>query len=124
MNPTRPLTINLDRVLANAERSERQANVTGISVEPPPVFFSSEPAILVIFLGPPKFEQSEDSSLFFAANTNWDLLLDPAGVVVQLTQHIELADPARQHSGDGTLFSMAFGQRFLRAFRPEQLGQG
>ncbi|NIP98075.1 MAG: hypothetical protein GWO24_33485, partial [Akkermansiaceae bacterium] len=78
LNPTRPLTVNLDRVIANAERYEQQNNVEGISVEPPPIFFSSEPAILVIFVGPAKFEKIDDSSLFFAANTNWDILLDPA----------------------------------------------
>ncbi len=78
MNPTRLLTINLDRVIANAERNNQQNNVKGISVDPPPIFFSSEPSILVIFLGPAKFEKIKDSSLFFAVNTNWDVLLDPA----------------------------------------------
>ena len=77
MNPTRPMTMNLDRVLANADRYQQQNKVKGISVEPPPIFFSSEPSILVIFLGPPKFEKIDDSRLFFATNTNWDILLDP-----------------------------------------------
>ena len=77
MNPTRPMTMNLDRVLANADRYEQQNNVKGISVDPPPIFFSSEPSILVIFLGPAKFEKIDGSSLFFCANTNWDLVLDP-----------------------------------------------
>ena len=78
MNPTRPLTMNLDRVLANAERAEQQNKVVGIGVKAPPIFFSSDPAILVIFIGPAKFQQIDGSSLFFGANTNWDVIMDPA----------------------------------------------
>jgi hypothetical protein len=77
LDPTRPLTVSLDRVIANAERYQHQQNVEGINLDPPPIFFSSEPAILVIFLGPAKFESIEGSSLFFATNTNWDVLLNP-----------------------------------------------
>jgi hypothetical protein len=71
------MTINLDRVLANVERNQQQANPKGISMAPPPIFFASEPTVLVMFLGPPKFEQIEGSPLFFGVNTNWDVFLDP-----------------------------------------------
>jgi len=78
LNPTRPLSINLDRVLANAERNQRQLDPEGISMAPPPIYFSSEPSILVMFMGPPQFEQIKGNSLFFGVNTNWDLILDPS----------------------------------------------
>ena len=71
------MLVSLDQVIAAVERSSRQADV-GVNLEPPPIFRSEEPAILVIFLGEPKLEQVKDTGLLFAANTNWDVFFDIA----------------------------------------------
>ena len=41
--------------------------------DPPPIIYSEKPALLVIFLGKPKFEKIKDSELSFGVNTNWDV---------------------------------------------------
>jgi len=77
LSPTRPLVISLDAMIANVDRTEMQAREVEANLKPPPIHFSPEPALLVMFLGPPKFESlpGVDNGLF-AVNTNWDVLLD------------------------------------------------
>src|SRR6185295_7429637 len=46
-----------------------------VSLAPPPIYVSEEPAILVIFMGEPDFKPVKGSStLKFATNTNWDVI--------------------------------------------------
>ncbi|HUF63215.1 MAG TPA: hypothetical protein VMN36_14160 [Verrucomicrobiales bacterium] len=50
-----------------------------VNLEPPPIFHSRVPSILIVFLGEPRFEPVvEGGSLEFCLNTNWDLFRDPA----------------------------------------------
>ena len=85
VNQLRPLdqaiTISLDRVLAclNPEQQPTQPRVE-LNLQPPRIYYSSQPAILVTFLGDPKFKPVEKgrTNLLFALNTNWDILYDPA----------------------------------------------
>jgi hypothetical protein len=70
------MQVSLDRVIASVERSSKQNSIE-VNLEPPPIFYSEKPAILMIFLGEPKFEQVKGSELLFAVNTNWDMFLDP-----------------------------------------------
>ena len=76
LSPKDSVPISLDRVVAALERSQLQLRTIEVNLEPPPIYYSKEPAILVIFMGEPKFEPVEDTGLLFAANTNWDLFLD------------------------------------------------
>ena len=46
--------------------------------DPPPIFISEKPAILVIFDGAPLFDPIKGTGLKFAVNTNWDVLQDAA----------------------------------------------
>jgi hypothetical protein len=46
---------------------------TGLSYDPPPIFYSSTPAILVNLDGEPILAQIPDTRIEYAVNTNWDL---------------------------------------------------
>lgn len=72
------MMISLDRVISAMELSEVQKKNVDVNLAPPKIFYSEKPAILVIFIGEPKFETAVEG-LLFAANTNWDLFLNPTG---------------------------------------------
>jgi hypothetical protein len=66
--------IALDRVLANINKSPIVSkSVEGIKADPPTVFFSRSPAVIVNLDGEPIWSPIRDNDLKFAVNTNWDL---------------------------------------------------
>jgi hypothetical protein len=66
--------IALDRVLAGLDRSRILArNVEGVKADPPAIFFSTRPAVLVAFDGRPIWSPIKDNDLRYAVNTNWDV---------------------------------------------------
>jgi hypothetical protein len=66
--------IALDRVLAGLDRSRiLPKNVAGVKADPPAIFFSTTPAVLVSFDGDPIWSPIKDNDLKFAINTNWDV---------------------------------------------------
>ena len=66
--------IGLDRILANVDASQIiPKNVEGIKADPPTVFFSKTPAVLVNLDGEPIWNQIQGNDLKVAINTNWDL---------------------------------------------------
>ena len=66
--------IALDRVLANVDKSQIvPKNVEGIKADPPTIFFSKTPAVIVNLDGEPIWSPIKDNDLKFAVNTNWDL---------------------------------------------------
>jgi hypothetical protein len=66
--------IALDRVLAGLDASRiRPRNLEGVKADPPHVFFSTSPAILVGFDGEPVWSPVAGTDLRFAVNTNWDV---------------------------------------------------
>jgi hypothetical protein len=68
--------IALDRVLAMVDTSQVTArNIDGVKADPPPVFFSQTPAVLINLDGPPIWSPIPGTDLRFAVNTNWDLFL-------------------------------------------------
>src|SRR5262249_29472076 len=71
-------TIGLDRVLALVDKSTITAkNVEGLKTDPPQIFMSRTPAILVSFDGEPIWSPVKDNDLKFAVNTNWDFFQYP-----------------------------------------------
>lgn len=70
--------VSLTRVLAYAEaaKSSLTAQVK-VNLDAPPISYSDRPAVMVIFLGAPKFKPVPGLKLMFATNTNWDVFLDP-----------------------------------------------
>jgi hypothetical protein len=66
--------ISLDRVLASVDKSQiRAKNVEDVKADPPAIFFSTQPAILVGFDGDPIWSPIPGNDLKFAVNTNWDV---------------------------------------------------
>ncbi len=93
------LVISLDRLLAYMERANVKSREVKLNLEPPKIFYSTEPAILVIFLGPPQFKPVEkESKLLFAINTNWDVFFDSTANLYYLleTDHwLQTQDPVK-----------------------------
>jgi hypothetical protein len=72
--PPQERVIALDRVLAAIDKSQIiPRNVEGVKADPPPIFFSQTPGILVNIDGDPIWSPIRDNDLKFAVNTNWDL---------------------------------------------------
>jgi hypothetical protein len=72
--------IAFDRVLANLDKSGIVAKtVEGVKADPPPIFFSKAPALIVNIDGDPIWSPIKDNDLKFAVNTNWDLFLHGPG---------------------------------------------
>ena len=66
--------IALDRVLANVDKSQIvPKNLEGIKADPPTIFFSTTPAVIVNIDGEPIWSPIKENDLKFAVNTNWDL---------------------------------------------------
>jgi hypothetical protein len=72
------LEISLDRVLAHFDELHLSQERGRVNIDPPPIFYSSSPAALLIFMGEPRFKPIEGTTLMFAINTNWDVILDSA----------------------------------------------
>jgi hypothetical protein len=70
--------VSLDRVTAYLEQSPAEQRLVEVSLDPPTIFYSAEPAILVLFMGKPNFKKVGDTGLLAGVNTNWDVFLDPA----------------------------------------------
>ena len=72
--PEEERVIALDRVLASVDKSQIiPKNVEGVKADPPPIFYSAKPAVLVNLDGDPIWSPIKDNDLKFAVNTNWDL---------------------------------------------------
>jgi hypothetical protein len=72
-----PQLYSLDRILANVEQAQVEVRSTEVAMDPPQIFASTSPAVLVMFDGSPIFGPVENTELRFAVNTNWDVMLDP-----------------------------------------------
>ena len=64
-------SISLDRILTNLER----AGIKNVELknDPPKIFYSTTPAVLVIFDGEPVLSPIKDNDLKYVVNTNWDV---------------------------------------------------
>ncbi len=72
--PEGGLILALDRVLARLDKSQLiPKNVAGLKADPPVIFYSTSPAVLVNLDGDPIWSPIKDNDLRFAVNTNWDL---------------------------------------------------
>ena len=72
--PQHDRVIALDRVLAGIDKSQiLPKNVDGVKADPPAVFFSKTPAVIVNIDGDPIWSPIAGTDLKYAINTNWDL---------------------------------------------------
>jgi hypothetical protein len=80
--PDEDRVIGLDRVLAGVDRSQiMPKNNEAVKADPPTIFYSNKPAVLVNLDGDAIWSPIRENDLKFAVNTNWDLFLhDPTKV--------------------------------------------
>ncbi|HEX5776560.1 MAG TPA: hypothetical protein VFX95_07760, partial [Caulobacteraceae bacterium] len=72
--PDEERVIALDRVLANVDKSQIvPKTVEGIKADPPTIFFSTSPAVIVNLDGDAIWSPIKGNDLKYAVNTNWDL---------------------------------------------------
>ncbi|MBK1790844.1 hypothetical protein [Persicirhabdus sediminis] len=97
VNKSTDLTMSLDSMVAAVDRAEVSEKDAEVSLDPPPIFYSETPAVLVNFMGDPSFKavKEGDNSLLFATNTNWDLLMDGTS-----SQYYLLASDVWMQTGD------------------------
>ena len=66
--------IGLDRVLAALDTSQvTPRNVDGVRADPPVMFYSTQPAVLINLDGDPIWSPTGQNDLRFAVNASWDL---------------------------------------------------
>jgi hypothetical protein len=68
--------ISVDRVMADLERGKVVAPAVAVRNDPPQIFSSTKPAILLLVPGDPVLSPVEKTKLEFVVNTNWDLFFD------------------------------------------------
>lgn len=71
-------TISLDRLLAAAVKLDAPVKGVAVKYEPPPIFYSEKPALMVITDGDPVLCPIDKTSLMYVVNTNWDLFYEQA----------------------------------------------
>ena len=76
--PTDTLTVSLDRLLAGVRLSKDSSAAVEVKMDPPPIFISTAPAMVLMVEGKPVLSPAEKTGLKFVVNTNWDLFLDEA----------------------------------------------
>ncbi|MEA3303727.1 MAG: hypothetical protein U9Q75_10690 [Pseudomonadota bacterium] len=93
------MVMALDRLVADLEADTRDIRETKVNLDPPPIYYSDQPAILLTFMGKPSFKPVEGAEgLMFAVNTNWDLLLDVDSSTYYLLNDeswMQTADPVK-----------------------------
>lgn len=78
----RPITVSLDRVLAYLDPARQpQQQAVELNLDPPKIFHSTSPAILVMFMGEPQLQPvvKDRNDLMFFDNCNWPVFFDTAG---------------------------------------------
>ncbi len=71
--PPKVMTVSLDRLLALASESTAEAKPVKLQAEPPVIFSSPDPAILLAVDGKPVLAPIEGTDLQFVVNTTWDV---------------------------------------------------
>ncbi|MFL5387452.1 MAG: hypothetical protein ACJ79C_01895 [Myxococcales bacterium] len=90
-------TISLDRVLADLENVRTAAKPVHVNNDPPPIFFSTTPAILLLVPGEAVPAPIDKTNLEFIVNANWDVFRDKtSGQYFLLVEKFWLAAPALQ----------------------------
>ena len=91
------ITVSLDRMLAYVDAGVGGQREVVVNLDPPPIFYSSKPAVLVVFIGKPEFEPIKGTSLMAAVNTNWDIFFDgKSAYYMRLDESwLQTADPVK-----------------------------
>jgi len=74
--PTGGEPISVERVMADLQRTKVEAKPVALKNDPPQIFYSAGPAILLMVQGQPVMAPIEKTDLQFVVNTNWDVFFD------------------------------------------------
>ncbi len=74
--PASGMTIGLDRLLAAVRTPQEGMRTVALSTDPPQIFVSTSPAILLFVDGEAVRAPIEGTNLEYVVNTNWDLFYD------------------------------------------------
>jgi hypothetical protein len=74
--PTDAMVIALDRVLAFVRAGDLPSRQANVLTDPPPIYVSQSPAVLVIIDGEPVLVDQKNPDRQKVVNTNWDLYRD------------------------------------------------
>jgi hypothetical protein len=73
--PREEIVISLDRILASLKQNQVALKEVSLRNDPPVIFVSDRPALLVHLDGPPIWSPIKGTDLKWAVNTNWPLFL-------------------------------------------------
>jgi hypothetical protein len=76
--PAEAMVISLGRILAFIKAADVPKREAHVLTEPPPIFVSNRPAVLVIVDGEPVEIEGPNSDVRRVVNTNWDLYVERA----------------------------------------------
>lgn len=68
--------IALDRIMADLSHTNNPSKGVAVKNDPPEIFYSTNPSILLIVQGEPVLAPIEKTNLSYVVNTNWDLFFD------------------------------------------------
>lgn len=71
--PTEAQPISMDRLMADLEQGKTDAKGVAVKNDPPQIFYSATPAVLLMVEGDPVLAPIEKTDMEFVVNTNWDL---------------------------------------------------
>jgi hypothetical protein len=74
--PTMTFTIGLERMIASLAKLNAPVHSITADVQPPTIFVSTIPAIVLLVNGKPVLAPIQGSTLEYVVNTNWDLFYD------------------------------------------------
>jgi hypothetical protein len=76
LNPAASMTISLDRLVASVKKDKIPPAATSLNNDPPAIFISFKPAILLLVNGTPSMAPIANSKLKFVVNANWPLFIE------------------------------------------------
>ena len=89
--PGKPITVSLDRLIAGVQAGQADTKTVAVKTDPPPIFVSTEPAILLTVQGVPVLAPIKGLQLQFVVNSNWDLFLAPGRIALLSARGRDLA---------------------------------
>ena len=76
LNPAASMTISLDRLAASVQKTKAPPPTTALNNDPPAIFISFKPAILLLVNGAPTTAPIANSNIEFVVNANWPLFVE------------------------------------------------
>ena len=99
LNPAATMTISLDRLVASVQKTKTPPPTASLNNDPPAIFISFQPAILLLVNGAPVTAPIANSNMQFIVNANWPLFVEQGSSTYYLFDGkgwLDQRQPARQ----------------------------